>query len=64
MAWVYIKEIIRPRLEHKVRSIKQLIAQHEAKKNTHTKYTDEDREQFAHERFMQEADNQNTLYRT
>ena len=27
-------------------------------------YTDEDREQFSNERFMQEADNQNTLYRT
>jgi len=62
-AWIYIKEYIRPRLEQKIRSIKQLIAQHEAKQTRYT-YTDEDTEQFEHERFMQESDNQNTYYRT
>jgi hypothetical protein len=63
MAWLYVKENIRPRLEQKIRSIKQLIAQHEAKQSKMT-YTDEEREQFEYERFMQEADNQNTYYRT
>jgi len=57
MAWLYVKENIRPRLEQKIRSIKQLIAQHEAKQYT---YTDEEREQFEYERFMQQADNHNT----
>lgn len=58
MAWIYVKENIRPRMEQKIRSIKQLIAQHESKK-THIEYTDEDREQFAYERYMQQADSRN-----
>ena len=59
MAWLYVKENIRPQLEQKIRSIKQLIAQHEARQSKFT-YIDEEREQFEYERFMQQSDNHNT----
>ena len=56
MAWLYVKENIRPRLEQKIRSIKQLIAQHEAKQIRYT-YTQEEQDNFDNERFMSQADN-------
>jgi len=47
-------------MEQKIRSIKQLIAQHEAKQTRYT-YTDEERESFECERFIQLTDNHNTF---
>lgn len=51
-------------MEQQVRSLKLLVAHNKLIEQHAVEWIEDVEEQSMHERFMREADNQNTLYRT